>query len=67
MGTEDQILKGTNLITNTKKQRLKIQSRGWVFKNIILKKNRGKKAKVTISVTFMYMKFALKNRVFFAK
>ena len=25
MGTEDQILKGTKLITNTKKQRLKIQ------------------------------------------
>ena len=27
-GTEDWILKGTKLITNTKKQRLKIESRG---------------------------------------
>ena len=37
MGTEDQILKGTKLITNTKKQRLKIQSRGSTLKNTILK------------------------------
>ena len=28
MDTEDQILKGTKLITDTKKQRLTIQSRG---------------------------------------
>ena len=35
MDTEDQILKGTKLITNTKKQRLKIQSRGQTLtKNI---------------------------------
>ena len=40
MGTEDWILKGTKLITNTKKQRLKINSRGWIFKNKILKKRR---------------------------
>ena len=38
MGTEDWILKGTKLITNTKKQRLKIQSRGQALKNAILKK-----------------------------
>ena len=57
MGTEDQILKGTKLITNIKKQRLKIQSRGYTLKNTILKiqnkinhKNYEKK----------YMKFALK-------
>ena len=37
MDTKDQILKGTKLITNTKKQRLKIQSRGQTLKNIILK------------------------------
>ena len=37
MGTEDWILKGTKLITNTKKQKLKIQSRGQTLKNIILK------------------------------
>ena len=45
MGTEDWVLKGTKLITNTKKQRLKIQSRGWIFKNTILKKKRKKKKK----------------------
>ena len=38
MGTEDWVLKGTKLIINTKKQRLKIYSRGWIFKNTILKK-----------------------------
>ena len=38
MGTEDWILKGTKLITNTKKQRLKIQSRGQTLKTTILKK-----------------------------
>ena len=40
MGTEDWVLKGTKLITNTKKQRLKIYSRGWIFKNTILKKRK---------------------------
>ena len=43
MGTEDCVLKGTKLIKNIKKQRLKIQSRGWIFKNTILKKRRKKK------------------------
>ena len=45
MGTVDQVLKGTKLITNTKKQRLKIQSRGWIFKNTILKKRKKEKTK----------------------
>ena len=39
MDTEDQIPKGTKLITNTKMQRLKIQSRDQTFKNTILKKS----------------------------
>ena len=39
MGTEDWILKGTKLITNTKKQRLKLQYRGQTLKDKILKKN----------------------------
>ena len=52
MGTEDWILKGTELITNTKKQRLKIQSRGQILKNIILKKNH--------KSYFKNMTFALK-------
>ena len=38
MSTEDWVPKGTKLITNTKKQRLKIQSRVWNFKNTMLKK-----------------------------
>ena len=59
MGTEDWILKGTKLITNTKKQRLKIQSRGQTLKNtIFLKKNHKNYKK-------KYMKFALKIGVFF--
>ena len=37
MGTEDYIPKGTKLKTNTKKQRLKIQSRGQTLRNTILK------------------------------
>ena len=34
---------GTKLITNTKKQKLKIQSRVWNFKNTMLKKGKRKK------------------------
>ena len=59
MGTEDWILKGTKLITNTKKQRLKIQSRGQTLKNTILKKIR-KIIKNTYEICF-------KNRVVFGK
>ena len=33
---------GTKLITNTKKQKLKIQSRVWNFKNAMLKNRRRK-------------------------
>ena len=33
---------GTKLITNTKKQKLNIQSRVWNFKNTMLKKRRRK-------------------------
>ena len=66
MGAEDWVLKCTKLITNTKKQRLKIQSRGWIFKNTILKKRRRKKKSQKI-LKNMYMKFAVKNRVFFCK
>ena len=64
MGTEDQIFKGTKLITNTKKQRLKIQSRGWILKNTILKEK-----KFTKIIKHIYMKFALKKQglFFFAK
>ena len=54
MGTEDWVLKGTKLITNTKKQRLNIQSRGWIFKNTILKK-RKKEKKVTKIIKNIYI------------
>ena len=37
MGTEDWVLKGTKLITNTKNQRVKIQSRDWIFKKYNIK------------------------------
>ena len=36
---------GTKLITNTKKQKLKIQGRVWNFKITMLKKRRRKKKK----------------------
>ena len=70
MGTEDWVFKGTKLITNTKKQRLKIQGRGWIFKNTISKKRRKKKKEKSHKNYFkiyVYMKFALKNRVFLCK
>ena len=36
---------GTKLLTNTKKQKLKIQSRVWNFRNTMLKKRRERKRK----------------------
>ena len=63
MGTEDWIPKGTKLITKTKKQRLKIQSRGQTLKNTILKKQ----SKITKTMKNAYMKFDLKIGSFFAK
>ena len=47
MGTEEWVFKGTKLITNTKKQRLKIQRRGWIFKNTLLKKRGRRRKKIT--------------------
>ena len=59
---------GTKLITNTKKQKLKIQSRVWNFKNTMLKKRKEKKKKKQGQkfIKYIYMKFAEeeKNRVF---
>ena len=45
MGTEDSVFTCTKLTTTTKKQRLKIWSRDWIFKNTVLKtrRRRGKK------------------------
>ena len=64
MGTEDWILKGTKLIINTKKQRLKIQSRGQTLKNTILKI---KTKSITKIIKNIYVKFALKIGSFFCK
>ena len=61
MDTEDSILKGKKLITNTKKQRLKIQNRGQTIKNTILKYKKTKSQKLYIK----NMKFALKIWSFF--
>ena len=55
MGTEYWILKRTKLISNTEKQRLKIQSGGQTLKNTILKT----KTK-TQKFLEIYMKFSLK-------
>ena len=59
MGTEDWILKGTKLITNTKKQRLKIQ-------NLDSQKYNIKQNKITIVIKNMQT-FFFKNRFFFAR
>ena len=60
MGTEDWILKGTKLITNNKKQRLKIQNRGQTLKNTILKKqNCNKKKKTTKEKVTEIIKYIL--------
>ena len=61
MGTEDWIIKGTELITNTKKERLKIQGRGQTLKNTILTKQN--------KISKLYKKYGIcfKNRVFFSR
>ena len=71
MGTEGWVLEGIKLITNTKKQRLKIQSRGWIFKNTILKKRRSRRKTKSQELLKnnnhkkIYMAFALKIGYFF--
>ena len=71
MATEDQILKGTKFITNTKMQRLKIQSRGWIIKNTTLKKSQKIIYIYYIYIlyiySYIYMKFVLKIGDFFCK
>ena len=63
MCTKDWILKGTKLITNTKKQRLKIQNRDQTLKNTILKKQK-KIAKIIKKYVY---EICFKNKVFFFK
>ena len=63
MGTADWILKGTKLITNNKRQRLKIQNRGQTLKNTILKNQQYHK----IQKKNICMKFALKIGYYFCK
>ena len=52
MGTEYWILKCPKLISNTEKQRLKIQSRGQTLKNTILKTKTKKSFKNIYEVRF---------------
>ena len=63
MGTEDWVLKHTKLTTNTKKQRLKIQSRGWILKNTIFKE----KNKVICIKIYTYEVCFKKQGLFFFK
>ena len=68
MGSEVWVFKCTKLTTNTKKQRLKIQSRGWIFKNAILKKRRRrrrKKSQELLKINKYIYEVCFKNRVFF--
>ena len=53
---------GIKLITNTKKLKLKIQSRVWNFKNTMLKEEKKKTKQKNIC-----MKFALKIGYYFCK
>ena len=52
---------GTKLLTNTKKLKLKIQSRVWNFKNAMLKKRSKKKNQKNYIKKYIYMKFAFKK------
>ena len=51
-------------MTNTKKQKLKIQSRVWNFKNTMLKKRRRRKKNTQGQkvIKNIYMKFAVKKQ-----
>ena len=61
MGTEDWVLKGTKLITNTKEKIKNLEQ------SLDFQKYNIKEKKVTKIIKYKYMKFALKNRVFFCK
>ena len=65
MGPEDWVLKGTKLITNTKKQKLKVWSRVWNFKNTMLKKRRKKKKQGQKNYKKYIYEVCFKKRVFF--
>ena len=67
MGTDGWVLKGTKFITNTKKQRLKIQSRGWIFKNKILKKKKKKKKQSHKNYKIYIYEVYSKKQSFFKK
>ena len=64
MGTEDWILQGTKLMTNTQNQRLKIQCRGQTFKNTILKRKKKQSHK---NYEIYVYEVCFKNRVLFYK
>ena len=61
MGNEDWILKGTKLIRNTKKAKIKNLEQRLDSQKYNIKQNKTKLQKLFKK----YMKFALKNRVFF--
>ena len=66
MGTEDWVLKGKKLRTNTKKQRFKNLEQRLNFQKYNIKEMKEKKTtKSQKLLKKIYRKFALKNRVFF--
>ena len=52
---------GKKLITNTKKQKLKIQSRVWNFKNTLFKEKKKKKKERGNKVTKIIKKIQVQN------
>ena len=62
MGNEDWVLKSTKFITNTKKQRLRIQNKAQILKNTILRKKQSHK-----NYEIYVYEVCFKNRVLFYK
>ena len=65
MGTEDWIFKGTKLITNTKKTKIKNLEQRLDFQKYNIKEKKKKKVTKIIFKKYIYMKFALKKQGLF--
>ena len=64
MDNEDQILKGTKLITNIKKQRFKMQNSGQTLKNTIQKSKTKLNTKIEIYIYIYIWNLFLKIWLF---
>ena len=71
MDTEDQILKGKKLITNTKKAKIKNLEQLLDFQKYNIKEKKKKKKKTDkvtkIILKYIYLKFAFKKQGLFCK